>query len=109
MAKTKDPKRWTESHATQVLDEADRSGLTDRAYGARRGINPQRLSLWRRRLGRKRGRGGQAGFVEVRARQSAAMGGVEVRLTNGRVVKVPTTVDVKVLGELLDAIEGRAC
>ena len=47
--------------------------------------------------------------MEVRARQSAAMGGVEVRLTNGRVVKVPTTVDVKVLGELLDAIEGRAC
>ncbi len=90
MAKRRDPKRWTESWASQVLDEADRSGLSDRAFGRRRGIDPQRLSFWRRRLGRKRERGAKRpAFIELRPRESAPAMAIEIHLTNGRVVKMP--------------------
>lgn len=110
MAKRRNPKRWTEAWASHVLDEADGSGLSDRAFGKRRGIDPQRLSFWRQRLGRKRERGAKApAFVEVRAAQGVPAMAIEIQLTNGRVVKAPTTIDVGVLRELLDAVEGRAC
>lgn len=110
MARRANPKRWTESHASEVLDRADRSGLSDRAFGKRNRIDPQRLSFWRQRLGRKRPRGGSGSFVEVRARSSqAVVAHMEIQLTNGRTVRVPATIDSEVLAELLDVIEGRSC
>ncbi len=110
MAKRTNPKRWTETHASKVLDRADRSGLSDRAFGERHGVDAQRLSRWRQRLGRKRAREGRESFVEVQARggQAAAVH-VEIQLANGRTVRVPTTIDKGVLGELLEVIEGRPC
>jgi hypothetical protein len=121
MANRRRWKQWNEEHAGQVLDEADRSGLSDPRFARDRGIGPNRIKWWRKRLGRPRvepGAGGQVTFVELKAREpgkpgspgiAADPGQVKVHLQNGRQVDVPLHVDLVALCQLLDAVEGRAC
>jgi hypothetical protein len=90
-----------------VLEEVARSGLSDRAFAKRHGLDPQRIWWWRKRLGRTSE--GAVGFVEVLPKAAASSEVIEVHLTNGREVWVSTTVDPSVLARLLDAIEGRPC
>lgn len=42
--------RWTEARARVVLEAWDRSGLTLAAFARQRGVGPQRLTWWRKRL-----------------------------------------------------------
>lgn len=102
MAKNRS-KTWSEQDAGRVLDRADRSGLTDAAFSKRHRISPKRLSWWRRRLSRQKRRQRNSRFVEVRAVPSER---IEIELRNGRRVRVPATIDVGVVAELADAIEG---
>lgn len=110
-------KQWSEGHAGQVLDEADRSGLSDPRFARNQGIEPNRILWWRKRLGRPRGEhqaSGKLTFVELKARLQGNPGGsdtslVKVHLQNGRQVEVPLRVDLGALCRLLDAVEGRAC
>jgi hypothetical protein len=44
--------RWTEQDARVVLDALHRSRKPVRVFAAEHGIDPQRVYLWRRRLGR---------------------------------------------------------
>lgn len=113
MAKKKVSKRWTATQAQQVLEELERSGLSDRAFARQKGLDSQRLWWWRRRLEQTR-QDAAVAFVEVKP--TAVMGVspervdvVEVRLLNGRVVMVPAVIEPMVLVRLLDAIEGRSC
>lgn len=46
---------WTEEDARQILDEWRSSGTTLAAFARRRGIVPQRLAWWRKRLGDRSG------------------------------------------------------
>jgi hypothetical protein len=109
--------QWSEEQARDVLDEADRSGLSDPGFARTQGLHPTRLSFWRKRLGRPRpdaAASGRPTFVEVRARPTADPGPVpqsqvKVHLQNGRQVDVPLEVDLVALGRLLDAVEGRPC
>ena len=105
-------KRWTAAHADKILDRADRA-KSDNAYAAAQGLNGQRLSWWRKRLGRPRGaaaprtaRGGVA-FVEVAAKRPVLAITVEVLLTNGRQVRVSDQVEPAVLARIADALEDR--
>lgn len=99
-----------------MLDEAERSGLSDRAFAKRRGIDPQRLWWWRKRLAKTRTET-EVGFVELAVRSPAASlttasltaGRIEILLGNGRIVATPVDVDPVVLARLLDAVEGRRC
>ena len=101
---TKRGNRWTAAEATRVLDRADRSGVSDYAFGKRHGIDPQRVRRWRKRLGRARRRvSANQSFVELRAR---AVERIEIELRNGRRVVVPATIDVRVAAQFADAIEG---
>lgn len=110
MAKEKTPKRWTSDYAEHVVDRADASGLSDTAFGKREGIDPQRISWWRKRLGRPRPPlARQTGFIEVRAAAATASSEVEIRLRNGRSVVVPCTIDPDRLSRLLDAVEQGSC
>ena len=108
----KQSKRWTAAHAGRVLDRADRAG-SDNAYAAARGLNGQRLSWWRKRLGRPRGAAaprtsrGAVAFVEVAAKRPGPATTVEVLLTNGRQVRVGDQVDPAVLARIVDALEDR--
>lgn len=114
---SKTSERWTPEHAESLLDEAERSGLSDRAFAKRRGIDPQRLWWWRKRLDKTRTQEAQVGFVELamrspptaRATDSVTANRIEILLGNGRVVATPVDVDPVVLARLLDAVEGRRC
>ena len=53
MAKPTSPHRrrpWTEADAQRVLDEWRRSGATLEAFARARGLVPQRIAWWRKRL-----------------------------------------------------------
>ncbi|MEM7159377.1 MAG: hypothetical protein AAF799_41445 [Myxococcota bacterium] len=98
--------------AEKVLSDAERSGLDDREYAKRHGLDPQRLWCWRKRLGRPRSESGDTPtFVEVQATSQppALPQMVEVWLANGRSVVVPMSMDTTRLTELLDAIDGPRC
>ena len=43
--------RWTERDARVVLAALDRSGKSVSVFAAEHGVDPQRVYLWRRRLG----------------------------------------------------------
>ena len=43
-------KSWTEADAQRVLDEWRRSGATLEAFARSRGLVPQRIAWWRKRL-----------------------------------------------------------
>ena len=109
MPKKKVSKHWTEEHARRVLEDADRSGLSDRAYAEESGLKAHRLWWWRRRLGQVRDQGKAVAFVELRSKPTPNSGPIEIRLVNGRVVSVTDAIDPMVLAGLLDAIEGRRC
>jgi hypothetical protein len=114
MATKTEPKKWTPAHAAKLLDRADALGLSDCAFGKREGIDPQRISWWRKRLERPRPErlvaspASAPAFVEVRHVAPTATQ-VEVRLKNGRSVVFPSTIDPRVLTVLLDAVEASAC
>lgn len=44
------PRHWTEADARGVLDDWKRSGETLEAFARSRGLVPQRLAWWRKRL-----------------------------------------------------------
>ena len=104
-------KRWSEAEARKMLAAVAKSGLSDRAFGLERGMDPQRLSWWRRRLGVKSGktkRASAAKFVELVSRPSTTCT-IEIELANRRRVVVPSTIDAVVLARVLDVVEGRRC
>lgn len=106
----KPAKRWTAAYAAKMLDSADRAA-SDQAFARRRGLPAQRLSWWRRRLGRPRRRpprpsSAAAEFVEVTG-LAAPPEMVEVLLSNGRQFRVSVGVDAELIGRLADALEGR--
>jgi len=109
MAKKKVSKRWTEDDARRVLEDADRSGLSDKAYAQRKGLKAHRLWWWRRRLEQVQGEDEALAFVELRPKPTPSAEPIEIRLVNGRIVSVTAMVDHLVLAGLLDAIEGRRC
>ena len=119
--------RWSAEQARGMLAEAERSGLSDRAFAGERGIDAQRLRWWRARLGagseatttrrptktktKAKAKTRSMKFAEVVARRSTATAvtTIEIEVANGRRVKVPSTIEVDALRRLLDAVEGRRC
>lgn len=73
------PRTWSEDDARRILDELAASGETVTAFARRRGLVPQRLSWWQKRLAGRRpasptGGGGQelaASFLPVVLREAA--------------------------------------
>lgn len=64
----KTAKGWAELHAEKVLSDAERSGLDDREFAKRQGLESQWLWWRRTRLGRPRSETEEAmTFVELRA------------------------------------------
>ena len=126
MARYKTEKRWTRSDAAGILDDVDRSGLSDTAFAKRHAIDRQRLTQWRARLGRPHSQGRVARrkktqgkrlpavksppqFMEVRLASVAASTTVEIRLRNGRAVVVNAGIQDEALAQLLDLVERERC
>jgi len=102
---TSSQKKWTSVDAGLALDVLAESGLSVPAFAEREGIDPQRVYFWKRRLG-KTSRRTTAKFVEVTPRSAAA---VEVVLRNGRILRVPASIDPAALRDLVAALEESAC
>ena len=107
---SKQKKRWTAAYAGTILDRADRA-RSDSSYAASRGLNGQRLSWWRKRLGRPR-RGkvsattpAEVAFVEVATTAPWSATTVEVLLANGRQLRVSNQIAPHLLAQIAAALE----
>ena len=82
------------------------SGQIQRDYCRERGVSVHSFQSWSRKL--KRSTAGLVGkFVPVRLTPASAP--IEVVLTNGRVLRVPTGCDARVVSDLATALEHSAC
>ena len=103
--------RWTSEYARQVLAHADQSGLTDHAFARQKGICPQRLWWWRKRLteGATPAQTPAAPFVEVRLPAAMPRQPFAVQTRSGRTILVPAGFDAAELRRLLAALEEEEC
>jgi transposase-like protein len=105
--------RWTERDAREVVAALRRSGKPVSAFAADHGLDPQRVYLWRRRLGGAE----PTTFRELIVRPSgrrvvadAADSGFEIVLASGDLVRVPPSFDGAALARLLEVLaQVRAC
>jgi transposase-like protein len=109
--------RWTAEDARQALAAMARSGLGLSAFAIREGLDPQRLTRWRRQLASL----APPRFEEVMpvvtrvtvngdAVASVERERFEIVLPSGRVVRVPESFDAGTLRRLLDVVdEVRSC
>jgi transposase-like protein len=94
--------RWNEEDAREVLRALERSGQPVSVFASEHGLDPQRLYLWRRRLGASAER---TTFQEVVVRAGGSNGDrFEVVLASGTTVRVPTGFDDDALVRLLDVL-----
>src|ERR1700722_19913998 len=89
-------RRWTREDAREVIAALERSGKTVSVFAAEHGLDPQRVYLWRRRLGNPE----PTTFQEIVVRPSSPIAGgnrdgavFEVALVSGVVVRVPICFD----------------
>lgn len=82
-----------------MLSALDASGLTPHAFARSRGVDPQRLYYWRRRI--EEGEAAPA-FVEVHRPAPVA---VEIVALSGRVLRVTDAIDGTTLRRLVAALE----
>jgi transposase-like protein len=78
---------WTEEDARQVLDEWRRSGDTLAAFARARGLVPERIAWWRKRLAGSRSTTGPA-LTLVPATVVTMEPAVVLRLPNGLALEV---------------------
>jgi len=104
-------KRWTRADGAGILDDIERSGVSDSAFALHQDLDPQRISKWRGRLGRPRKSMPRCSptFVEVNSNVAAPARSAEIRLRNGRSVIVSVDGGADALGALLDVVEGGGC
>ena len=94
----------------QWITEWRASGLSVRAFCGRRGLATPSFYHWRRVLQRRAGE--KSAFVPVQVVAEAVPApatGLEVVLTDGRVVRVAPGFDAATLRQLLAVLEGRPC
>src|ERR1700735_4149234 len=104
--------RWTREDAREVMGALERSGKSVSSFAADHGLDPQRVYLWRRRLGGAE----PTTFQEIVVRQAGSPplaphdAPFEVALMSGDVVRVPPAFDAAALARLLEVlILARSC
>jgi transposase-like protein len=104
--------RWTEQDARAALAALEQSGQSVRVFAEGHGLDPQRLYVWRRRLGKAE----PTTFRELIVRPSLPVAAeecgarFELVLPSGVVLRVPSRFDVSALERLLAVLaEARAC
>ena len=122
--RTKQSKAWTEKDARRVLKEQAASGENVWTFATKRGLVPERLYRWQRKLGpsaskpRKRSSSKRRmRFAEVaRTPESPGAkteqpekGRLEVVLAGGRRISVPSGFDAQDMGRLVAVLEAAPC
>lgn len=101
-------RRWTPEEASDALAAWERSGLELTAFAIREGLDPQRLSRWRRRLAAPSPRFEEVLPAEIIAADAATRERTErfeIVLTSGRVVRVSESFDPGALRRLLAVVD----
>ena len=98
----------------RLIDEARRSGLSVRAFCARKGIGEGSFYFWRRSLEKGKGHGAGSGpeFVRVKIDESPLLAGespIEIQVAGDRVVRVRSGCDRQLLADVLAVLEGKPC
>jgi transposase-like protein len=104
--------RWTEGDAREVLAALRSSRKSVGEFAAEHGLDPQRVYLWRRRLGEAEPTLFQEIVVHPAAQRApdAAGNPFEIVLASGDVVRVPPSFDGAALARLLEVLaQVRAC
>jgi hypothetical protein len=108
-----DRPRWSERDAREVLAALDRSGKPVSVFATEHGLDPQRVYLWRRRLGGAERTTFQEVIVRPGVRRASTEGGgtaFEIVLVSGDSVRVPASFDGDALARLLEVLaQVRAC
>jgi transposase-like protein len=108
-----DRPRWNEDDAREVIAALHRSGKPVSVFAVEHGIDPQRVYLWRRRLGGAE----RTTFQELVVRRSSARDAIvaegapfEIVLPSGSIVRVPASFDATALARLLEVLaQASAC
>jgi transposase-like protein len=105
------PARWTADDARVVLDALDASRLSIAEFARQEGIDPQRLYMWRRKLGERAEVLAAPRLVELRVREPSPTRplGIEVSCPSGHIVRVHDAAALDLLAAVLRAVEGASC
>jgi len=104
-------KHRTDAERRSLLERWEQSGQSARAFAVNEELNASSLYLWRKQLKAASSRprkelSGKPVFSELRLTRPAAQSGhIEVVARNGRVVRVHGDVDVRMLQQVLAAVE----
>jgi transposase-like protein len=106
--------RWTAERARQVLAELEGSEMSVGAFATKRGLHPQRLYRWRRRMATTTRAATQASaFAEItlrgRDREQGGLERFEIELARGRIVRVAPSFDTEALRRLVRLLEDGSC
>jgi hypothetical protein len=103
-----------ERYWQRVIDEAQGSGLSIRAFCARKRICEGSFYFWRRSLERgiPRVAGSGPEFIRVKVHESllpVADSPIEIQVRGDRVVRVRSGCDRQLLADVLAVLEGKPC
>jgi len=101
-----------ESRWRSVVEGYAESGLTVSEYCLREGVSAWSYYHWRKRLaGKHRKKAGERLFVPVKVQSAAvvSVGGVELTLRGGQVLRAECGYDEVKLARLAGLLEGQSC
>jgi len=98
----------------RLIDESQRSGLSVRAFCARKGIGEGSFYFWRRSLDKLKAHvtGSRPEFVRVKIHESplpTADSPIEIQVSDNRVIRVRPGCDRQLLADVLAVLEGKPC
>jgi len=112
MSGTERRRRWSDEAKLRILAEADEPGARIVDVASRHNINPGQIRLWRQSFSYA---DRPTVFLPVEITHEAGVGQaftaatrpaiVEILLRNGRRLKVPADVELKLLGPLVACVE----
>jgi transposase-like protein len=103
-----DRPRWNADEAREVIAALDRSGQPVSVFAAEYGLDPQRVYLWRRRLGASAAHTTfrelvvQPSHTQRESRDVAAA--FEIVFAAGQVLRVPASFEAAALTRLLEVL-----
>ncbi|MFC3320447.1 MULTISPECIES: IS66-like element accessory protein TnpA [Mesorhizobium] len=112
MSGTERRRRWSDEAKLRILTEADQPGVRIGDVARRHDIHPGQIRLWRQSFSYV-GRPAMFLPVEITEEVSAtqapdtppAPAVIEISLRNGRCLRVPADVELRMLGSLIACVE----
>ena len=100
--------QWSEHEARSVLQAWRASGVSIERFATSRGLVPQRLRWWKRKLaGSETVRSAGAGLLPVRIVDATRGTPIQVILPNGHIVRVGRGFDEETFARVMEILSGR--